>query len=223
METKDIFDHELSRMEAFQLLSECYFLPHPGLSDKLRNLQLHMANLSEPAAECVQRMRKEIENSPNFEELQVDFARLFVGPYKLPAAPYGSVYLDDGRTLMGNSTLDVKARYREEGLDTADNFKEAPDHVIAELEFMYYLIFKEVEAFSNADIETGIAFIEKQKNFLESHLMAWVSEFAGKIIEYAETLFYRNLAETTETFLKENYKVVCAALHSMQLNSKQAH
>lgn len=223
METKNILNHELSRMEAFQLLSECYSLPDPGLSDTLGNLQFHMANMSESAAECVQRMRKEIENSQNIEALQVDFARLFVGPYTLPAAPYGSVYLDGGRTLMGDSTLDVKARYQEEGLDTADNFKDAPDHVTAELEFMYYLIFKEIEAFSNSDIETGVAFIQKQINFLESHLMTWVPEFAGKIIESAETLFYRNLAEATEIFLKENYKVVYTALNSVQLHLEQAH
>ncbi len=54
---------------------------------------------------------------------------------------------------------------------------------------MYYLIFKEIEAFSKSDIETAIGFIQEQKSFLEDHLMAWVPEFAGRIIEYAETRF----------------------------------
>ena len=114
-------------------------------------------------------MRKDIENGQNFKALKVDFAKLFVGPYQLMAAPYGSVYLDDGRTLMGDSTFDVKNRYREEGLDTAKDFKDAPDHITAELEFMYYLVFKEIEAFSDSDIETVIGFIQKQKCFLESY------------------------------------------------------
>jgi len=221
METKNLLNHELSRMEAFRLLSECYFLPNPDLSDTLDNLELHLANVSETAANCVRRMRKEIQNGQNFEALKVDFARLFVGPYKLLAPPYGSVYLDDGRTIMGDSTLDVKNRYREEGLDTAKNFKDAPDHITAELEFMYYLIFKEIKAFFNSDIETAIGFIQKQKYFLESHLIAWIPEFTGNIIEEAETLFYQNIAKTTETFLKENYQVVCAALDSGQLNSEK--
>jgi TorA maturation chaperone TorD len=219
METKDFLNHEWSRMEAFRLLSECYYLPNPGLSEILCNLERHTTNISQPVFQTVQRMRKEIESGQNFEALQVDFARLFVGPYKCPAAPYGSVYLEGGRTMMGDSTLDVKNRYLEEGLDIAKNFKDAPDHVTAELEFMYYLIFKEIEAFSNSDIETAGDFIQKQKYFLETHLMAWVPQFAGNIIEYAETLFYRNLAKATTTFLKENYKVVCAALDSGQLDS----
>ena len=221
METKNLLNRELSRMEAFRLLSECYFLPNPDLSDTLDNLKLHMANVSETAANCVRRMRKEIQNGQNFEALKVDFARLFVGPYKLLAPPYGSVYLDDGRTIMGDSTLDVKNRYREEGLDTAKNFKDAPDHITAELEFMYYLIFKEIEAFSNSDIETAIGFIQKQKSFLEDHLMAWMPEFANSIIEYAENTFYPNLAKATETFLKENYQVICSVLYSGPLNSEK--
>lgn len=221
METKTLANHELSRMEAFRQLSECYFQPDSGLSDTLENLEIHLANVSQSAAKSVQRMRKEIKNSQNFKALKVDFAKLFVGPYQLMAAPYGSVYLDNGRTIMGDSTLNVKNRYRAEGLDTAKNFKDAPDHIAAELEFMYYLIFKEIEAFSNSDTETAINFIQKQKCFLESHLLAWIPEFVGNIIENAETWFYQNLAKATETFLKENYQVVCAALDTGQLNSEK--
>ncbi len=221
MESKNLLNYESSRMAAFQLLSECYMLPDTGLSAILDNLEGRLANVSEPAAKCVSRMRKEIENDQNFKALKVDFARLFVGPYKLLAAPYGSVYLDAGRTIMGDSTLDVKSRYREAGLDTAKNFKEAPDHIVAELEFMYYLILKEVEAFSNSDIETAIDFIQKQRSFLEDHLMSWVPEFAGNIIEHAETLFYQNLAKATETFLKENYAVVCSALDAGSMRPDQ--
>jgi TorA maturation chaperone TorD len=223
METKNLLNHESSRMATFRWLSICYFLPDTGLLDTLDNLESHLANLSEPAAKNARRMRKEIENDRNCEALKVDFARLFVGPYKLLAAPYGSVYLDSGRTMMGASTLDVKSRYCEAGLNTATNFKEAPDHIAAELEFMYYLIFKEIKAFSNSDIETAIGCIQKQRSFLEDHMMRWVPEFAGNISEHAETSFYQNLAKATETFLKENYKLVCSALDSvpMQLNSEK--
>jgi TorA maturation chaperone TorD len=221
METKNIINHELSRMEAFRLLSECYFLPNPDLPDILDNLELHLANVSKPAANCVRHMRKKTENGQNLEALKIDYAKLFVGPYTSLAAPYGSVYLDHGRTLMGESTLDVKNKYREEGLDTSKDFKDAPDHITAELEFMYYLIFREIEAFSNSEIETALGFVQKQKYFLESHLLAWVPEFAANIIEKADTLFYQNLATATQTFLLENYQIVCSTLDSGQLNSEK--
>ena len=223
METENLLNHESSRMTAFRLLSDCFFLPEPGLSEKLENLEFNMANVSEPAVKLVQSMRTEFEASAGLEPLKVDFSKLFVGPYKLSAAPYGSVYLEGERKMMGDSTLDVRNRYREAGLDTAKNFKDAPDHISAELEFMYYLIFKEIEAFSRADMETAMDFVQKQKSFLEDHLMAWGPEFAGNIIEYAENPFYRNLAKVTEAFLKENYKIVCSLLDSVssQLNSEK--
>jgi TorA maturation chaperone TorD len=223
METQNLLNQESARMETFRLLSGCYFLPDPGLSKKLEDLELNMANVCEPAAEWVRDMRKEFEADAELEALKVDFSKLFVGPYKLFAAPYGSVYLDSERKMMGDSTLDVKNRYREAGLDIARNFKDAPDHISAELEFMYYLIFKEIEAFSNYDIETAMDYTQKQKSFLEDHLMAWVPEFVNSIIENIENPFYLNLANATEAFLKENYKVVCSVLDSVssQLNTEK--
>ena len=214
MQTKNLLNHESSRMEVFRVLSDCYFLPDPGLIEKLKNLEFNTANVCEPAFGFVQKMRKEFETDADLEAFKVEFSRLFVGPYEMPAAPYGSVYLEEGRKMMGDSTLDVKIRYREAGLNTAKTFKDAPDHISAELEFMYYLIFKEIEAFSKSDTETAIDFIQKQKSFLEDHLMFWVPQFTANIIENAETSFYQNLAKATEVFLKENYEIVCAVLDS---------
>ena len=220
MDIENLLNRETSRMTVFRLLSDCFFLPDPGLSEKLENLEFNIANVCEAAVNLVQNMRKEFKTGGEIEPLKVDFSKLFVGPYKLSAAPYGSVYLEGGRKLLGDSTLDVRNRYREAGLDTANNFKDAPDHIGAELEFMYYLIFKEIDAFANSDMETTINFIQKQKFFLEDHLMAWVPEFAGNIVEHAETLFYQNLAKTTKAFLKENYRIVCSVLDFKQLNSE---
>ena len=145
METENLWKYESSRMTAFRMLSECFFLPDPGLSEKLENLEFNMANVCESAFGFVQKMRKEFETDADLEAFKVEFSRLFVGPYEMPAAPYGSVYLEEGRKMMGDSTLDVRNRYREAGLDTAQTFKDAPDHISAELEFMHYLIFKEIE------------------------------------------------------------------------------
>ncbi len=66
------------------------------------------------------------------------------------APPYGSVYLERERTVMGESTLDVVRRYRQEGLDISADFHDAPDHITAELEFVHFLIFKALEAASDS-------------------------------------------------------------------------
>ncbi len=221
METENLLNHESSRMTAFRMLSDCFLLPDQGLSEKLENLEFSMANGFESAMKFVQNMREEFKDGADLEPLKVDFSKLFVGPYEMSAAPYGSVYLEEGRKMMGDSTLDVKNRYREAGLDTAETFKDAPDHISAELEFMYYLIFKEIEAFSKSDTESAVGFIQKQKSFLNDHLMVWVPEFTSSIIENAENPFYLNLANATETFLKENYEIVCTFLDFKKMNSEK--
>jgi TorA maturation chaperone TorD len=221
MEAKNLLNQESARMNAFRLLSDCYFIPEPKLSEKLENLESSLAELCDAAVESIQKMVKQFKDRANLEQIRVDFAKLFVGPYKLLAAPYGSVYLDGNRKMMGDSTLDVRNRYRKAGLDTAKNFKDAPDHISAELEFMYYLIFKEIEAFADSDTQTAMSFIQQQKSFLEDHLMAWVPEFAQNIIENAENPFYPNLANVTQAFLKDNYQAVCSILDSGRLDSKK--
>ena len=221
MQTKNLLKDESSRMAAFRLLSDCFFLPDPGLSEKLETLESDIRNMCKPALGFVKKMRNEFEADTDLEALKIDFSKLFVGPYQLSAAPYGSVYLDRERKMMGDSTQDVKNRYRQVGLDTAKTFKDAPDHITAELEFMYYLIFKEIEAFASSDIETAIGFIERQKSFLEDHLMAWVPNFANCIIENAENLFYANLAKATTAFLNENYRIVCTVLEIQHPNSEK--
>lgn len=216
METKNLLNLESSRMEAFRLLSDCYRLPDQAFIEKIKRLEIHLANFSESASLIVRQMRSEFDSNTLIEQLKIDHSKLFVGPYTLLAPPYGSVYLDGERKIMGDSTFDVINRYREAGLQTAENYKDAPDHISAELEFMYYLIFKEIEAFSKSGTEEAVAFLQKQKDFLEDHLLAWVPEFAGYIKKHAENPFYNNLGGATVAFLEDSYRRVCTFLEAVQ-------
>ena len=145
---------------------------------------------------------RNIPGISGLESLKIDYSKLFVGPYGLLAPPYGSVYLEDTRRVMGNSTMDVRNTYREEGLDIG--LKEAPDHITIELEFMYFLIHKEVEAIRISDSVTAAGYLKKQRVFLETHLGAWVSEFANNVEANAQTSFYKNLARLTKSFVEED-------------------
>lgn len=59
------------------------------------------------------------QTSFNEETLAQAYQRLFVGPYALPAPPWGSVYLDHENVLFGNSTLDLREWMLENGIDIA--------------------------------------------------------------------------------------------------------
>ena len=195
MEREEYLRHEEVRCESYRLLAQCYYLPDKELVEELEHSE-------ELARWCRPEGDGNTWTDSDIDSLKVDFTRLFMGPYLSLAAPYGSVYLEKARKVMGDSTVDARQRYKEAGLDVS--LKEAPDHVAIELEFMYYLVYREVEAIIN-DNETNMAlYRKKQKDFLQNHLGKWVSEFTDNISANTEIVFYQDVARITKSLVTED-------------------
>jgi TorA maturation chaperone TorD len=206
MNIAELTKYEKARSSAYNRLSECYHMPGIGLHNTLTELERQLKTLGSEAFRYITMMRSEwIGRGNEIDDLCVDFAKLFVGPYALLAPPYGSVYLDSERRVMGSSTMDVHTRYVNAGLEIATHFKEPPDHIAVELEFMHFLIFKEIDATSRNDIDRAIEYVDQQEAFLENHLAAWVPVFARHVVENATTDFYKHLARATDLFIKHEY------------------
>jgi TorA maturation chaperone TorD len=155
----------------------------------------------DPALEVRTRRLGEHFTSEGIENLLVDYTRLFLGPSLILAKPYGSVWLRGERTLMQDSTAAVSELYREAGFDLADTFHELPDHIAAELEFLYLLIYRENEARLNEDVSALEAVARQRARFLSEHLGRWVIAFTAAMGAGAQSAFYRELAELTEVFV----------------------
>lgn len=204
MTIEDLILLETARCETYKSLAECYYLPQRGLIGRLKEMENQLARLNSKALSHAVLICSEYRVQEEYKTLAIEFARLFVGPYHLLAPPYGSVYLEKERRVMGDSTMDVKKRYSKAGLDISEKFKDAPDHISAELEFMYYLIYKEIEAINTGAAEDASEQLIKQKSFLFNHLGNWVPHFTGLLLEKAKTGFYRNLAFVTRKFVAED-------------------
>jgi len=192
MEEGMISDRE--RAHSYKILAECYYRPDAAL----------LAALGDFGEADGERLSEVVRNAPDAEDLErhvVDYSKLFVGPFKLLAPPYGSVYLEDGK-FMGDSTAEARDLYEQEGLGIA--LKEAPDHIAVELEFVYFLALKEAEAGENADRDLAASLRDKQALFLRTHLGAWVEGFADNVEMNAQTEFYKALARTTRRFVSED-------------------
>ena len=178
--------HQEQRGYVYKVLAGCFCAPDEKLLDMLAGLagqdETMLGEVARAAAD------------ESVETLKVDHARLFVGPYALLAPPYGSVYLE-GEALMGESTMDAANSYRQKGLEAAEN--QVPDHITAELEFMHVLLLKQTEAIDTGEIETADHYQQEQGSFLARHLGAWVAQFAEKVVQHADTEYYRTLARVT--------------------------
>ena len=183
------------RGNIYRLLAECYRYPSIELCNQLEFLAKETQCL-EPGLGI---RGKELKNSfdaleSGLAQLGIAFSKLFVGPFELIAAPYGSVYLDENRRTMGDSTARVIQYYIDAGLNPSDDNKEPPDHISTELEFMYYLAFRY--------LETGNSqFLEKQRQFLLTQMHLWVPKFTRDIVKSQIHPFYDSLASLTNNFM----------------------
>jgi len=141
-----------TREDAYRLLSACYYAPTAALleEDCCTALAQLLSNVSNEAAVRAAEAAH-VLGETSLEPQLVEYSRLFLGPFKLVAPPYGSVWLDKQKTVMGDSTARVAAFYHAQGLQLTDDFPELPDHIAVELEFLSYLAFKEREAGSCSD------------------------------------------------------------------------
>ena len=129
------------------------------------------------------------------EDLQWDYARLFIGPYKLPCPPWESVYTSQGKLMMQNAADDARRAYAEFGLAVGD-LSVMPDHIGAELNFLA-LVYER----SHEDLEGPSEYIRVGDAFLDDHLMKWVPQFTADMELAAETPLYKALARTTRKTL----------------------
>jgi len=139
-------------------------------------------------------------------DLLVDYSRLFVGPFELLAPPYGSVYLEEGKRIMGDSTIEVRNFYEKMGLKFLEDFKDMPDHISVELEFISFLIVTRINAFESNDTNRAEEVLKCQQLFLETYLIPWLPEFVERMRENSDTQFYKNLADCTISFVSNDVK-----------------
>ena len=194
-------DEILQRADCFKLLAVCFYEPdkqlfiEERLGEKLEQLLDQLAPTCVPAARQMKNALKQLEQ----EQLSIDHAALFVGPFELIAAPYGSVYIEKKRTVMGDSTINVAQFYQDAGLSV--DIKEPPDHIAIELEFLHYLCAKEAAALNDNQIEDARQLRERQIGFYFTALKPWAETFCEAIRRGTENGFYRNVADCLEHFL----------------------
>ncbi len=196
------FDHGAARADLCRLLSACYYQPAPEFAEeKVFDSILQAASaIDADLAERAHRLRDAFM-ADDLQNLLIDYTRLFLGPVQALAKPYGSVWLNGQSTLMQESTVAVLALYAEGGFEIDDDFCDLPDHIAAELEFLYLLLFREAQARLQGDADAVKSNAVLRRRLLDDHLGRWVVPFAAAVRSGAECAFYRELAELTERFI----------------------
>lgn len=192
-----------AREDFCRYLAGCYYEP----AEEFREERLFDAMLAAASAidgelaDSVQRLGAAFERQA-LQDLLVDYTRLFVGPAQPLAMPNASFWLTDDPSQRHAATMAVLGWFEEGGFDVSDEFRELPDHVAAELEFLYLLLFalNQARAAGNAGEAARLATLHGR--FVVEHLGVWIERFAASIGAGADTDFYRELASCTRRFLR---------------------
>lgn len=192
-----------AREDLCRYLAACYYEPGPAFSEeRLFDSMREAAGRTHPDLEPPARRLGDAFAAESAEALLVEYTRTFLGPIDPVARPYGSVWLGRSAPLMQDSTMALLNLYEEGGFEIAEDFRELPDHIAAELEFLYLLIFRENQARRAGDAKALGAAAATRRRLLDEHLDAWVGDFARAVKDGTRSAFYRELADLTERFVR---------------------
>jgi len=196
-------DKGIARANLCRFLAACYYQPGPEFAEeKVFDSMLDAASRIAPELAAQARRLGEQFSTEGEASLLLDYARLFLGPNQVIAQPYGSVWLSSEKTLMGDTSMAVLQLYEEGGFEIAGDFRELPDHIAAELEFLYLLIFRQNQARRSGDTAALDSATGLRKRFLDGHLGRWVGPFTDAVRAGAQSSFYRELAGLTDRFVR---------------------
>lgn len=140
-------------------------------------------------------------------ELAVDFARLFVvrtAKTKDAPYPYESVHTSEERITMADARDQVRAIYREEGLEAGAALHVPEDHIALELEFEQKMCLRAIDALRAGDDGEARRLLVRSQEFLREHLLSWTAPFFDAMERTARTGFYQGLAGFTAGFLADD-------------------
>ena len=192
------------RADAYRLLAASFCEPELMMieEDLLGNLHTVLSALSSDAAVPAADLGA-LLTAETIEETVVEYARLFIGPFTLVAPPYGSVYLEKGERVLGDSTLAVRKFYECEGLKLPDDFKDMPDHIAVELEFMSSMAGEYSTLIASDDPNASVS-LNRQYEFARTFLLPWLTQFCDKVCDGSDLDIYKRLAQCLRTFCEED-------------------
>jgi putative dimethyl sulfoxide reductase chaperone len=154
------------------------------------------------------------------EELARDYASLFLGVGPKTVSPCESVYRSRSELLFQDSYFEAQQAYRSIGMAKKDDYSEPEDHIAVELSFMARLCEVAQESLEK-DRPKTLPYVEMQREFLEEHLIQWISPFAQAIIAAAGSGFYRGIAQLLRGYVRMDRQLIETMIQELNPRPKE--
>jgi len=113
--------------------------------------------------------------------------------HRVDGAPPIESVAREGR-LLGDATAAVSAAYAEAGFPEPLPEAGPPDHLATELRFLALCCHEEAAAWGRTDEREALEWLERERAFLDTHLLAWAPAYCAAAAKRAAESYYAALA-----------------------------
>ncbi len=188
----------LARSEVYLFLARGFSYPRLPLSELHHRAQQAAQVLGEDSLKLIRQLEV-----PPLAELETQYIRAFGHTMQQNYPAYETEYGQGHVFMQSQSMAELAGFYRAFGAEAASG--ERLDHIGTELEFMYYLSYKESYALASGTEEGAEVCRDGQRRFLEKHLGHWGPLFLRGLESVVEGL-YRPLSRATLAWLEMEAK-----------------
>lgn len=143
----------------------------------------------------------EVADHALLDYLAADFAAIYLtGAHG--ASPSESFWLSDDHLVCQEAMFDLRALYAAAGLAAPDWRKRPDDHLVHQLDYLA----RRLAVTSTDDDWRRLA------AFLDRHLLRWLPDFAARIAQRCDTLFYAALLPLTTVWCQQVRELIAAHL-----------
>ena len=131
-------------------------------------------------AKTLRALQSKRGNAEFIDAVRAEYTRMFIGPQKIVAPFWESVYLDPRELLFLESTADVRKRYEAEGYRVDTGVHEAEDSLALQLDFIGQLAQRTLQALCAGDRDEYARLLDAQLAFERDHMLTWLPQFAQR-------------------------------------------
>ena len=173
----------LARSEVYLFLARSFSYPRHSLSELHQRARQAVQALGEDSLKFISQLK-----DPPLAELETQYVQAFGHTMRHNSPAYEMEY-DQGHIFMQSQSMaELAGFYRAFGAEAASG--ERLDHIGTELEFMYYLSYKESYALASGTKKGAEVCRDGQRHFLEKHLGHWAPLFLRGLDNVVEGLYH---------------------------------
>ena len=153
----------------------------------------------------------------HIQQMKDEYTRLFIGPDRLFAAPWESVYTTKERALFQQSTLGARSWYKKYHYLPEKYPRVADDHISLMMHFLSLTCIKASACLNDDNLNECWNILADQKAFETEHLLNWIFLYAEDIQASKSRKFYPQFVKAAADFIRYDNQIIDELMDNLKL------